>query len=336
MAPAKLNLTLELGDLRPDGFHEVRTYLVKLDWGDTVRMASHRAVGNLLIAGGTVAERIRFAVRGAPAPRGRRNLVVQALERWFPEDPNLRRVRVELRKRIPAGTGLGGGSSDAGTVLGALMRQRARDLGRPEPVADAPWVEALGADVPFFVSDCVGAVGSGRGGELKPGPGLPVAWPVVLVFPPMALATARVYGRAGQTRAEAEFGRRTERVRALLDAAGGWASSSPSPSPSGAGLGPRAPEVFEELAYLTGSELSVAAFSLEPRLRQVWDALVRALPGHRPCGMTGSGSALYAILASVDEAVHVTRAMRRVGLPSRIVRGLGDERPFARAQGLVP
>lgn len=323
-------MTLELGNLRPDGFHEVRTYLVKLDWGDTVRIGTERGGGGgKASVPATVEERIRFAVRGASAPRGRQNLVVRALVRWLREDPDLRTVQVELRKRIPAGTGLGGGSSDAGTVLRVLRAGRERHAGGSFGGPQVAWAEDLGADVPFFLADSAGAIAAGRGGEITPGPGLPAGWPVVLVFPPMALETPRVYRRAGETRAEKGFGSRTARVAELLAKTRATADGDGDTATDGA-------RVLDELAYLTGSDLSVAAFSLAPDLRGVWDVLVRALPGHRPCGMTGSGSALYAILGCADEAVRVVGALRRAGLSTRTVRSAQDDRPSARGRGLIP
>ena len=331
LAPAKLNLTLELGDVRPDGYHEVVTYLVKLGWGDTVRLTARRVPTSAPASpadGPSATGRTHLTVRGEKVPRGRKNLVLQAAERFVAAQPALLAVQIDLRKRIPPGTGLGGGSSDAGTVLRMLCRltrpvsergESGRDPERgagrdpaDEPAADIPWAEALGADVPFFVSAASGAVGTGRGGELTSAPGLPAFWPVVLVLPPWRLSTARVYARAGRTRREAGFGERTARTLEVLR----HAVEAASPGDR------QAEGALDTLAYLTGSDLSQAAFSVRPELRAVWDHLVHILPCHRPIGMTGSGSAFYAILATSEEAAYMTRSLGKTGLASRVVHAL--------------
>ena len=163
-APAKINLALVVGELRPDGKHEVATVLQRIDLADRIWLEQAEEV----------------EVHG------------------FPEDTLVRdaltaigaTARVRIEKRIPVGTGLGGGSSDAATAL-----RLANEL-LPEPLPSRRLHDvaaALGADVPFFLAEGP-QLGTGDGTELSPVP-LPSDYTVVLVLPERAQksSTANVY-----------------------------------------------------------------------------------------------------------------------------------------------
>ncbi|HET8899204.1 MAG TPA: 4-(cytidine 5'-diphospho)-2-C-methyl-D-erythritol kinase [Rhodanobacteraceae bacterium] len=134
-APAKLNLFLHITGRRADGYHELQTVFRLLDWGDTVRLRP-RADGRIVRLGGAagVAEADDLTVRAA-----------QRLAAWIGPVPG---VDIVVEKRIPQGGGLGGGSSDAATVLVAL--NRLWDAGLGEDALAALGLQ-LGADVPLFV-----------------------------------------------------------------------------------------------------------------------------------------------------------------------------------------
>lgn len=317
LAPIKINLTLEVGPKRPDRYHEVATYLVKLAWGDTLLVAAANRTGEDPAA-------VRLTVRGRGVPRGPRNLAWQAASRWLVAHPDCGPVHLVLRKRVPAGTGLGGGSSDAGTLLRALQYGCARAAGAMATAGDAlrdllHMAQGLGADVPFFVLEAVGAQGWGRGEVLQEGPGLPVPWPVVLAFPPCRLATAAVYARAHPRSPVSDLGWRTRAVAALLsEAAKGHAGETGSTDAV-------TERVLAALAELVGSDLTGAAVSCCPELEGLAARMRGALPEHRPMGMTGSGSALFAVCATVEEAVRTAGRLRGSGLQVRVTRGLSPE-----------
>ncbi|MEO8802407.1 MAG: 4-(cytidine 5'-diphospho)-2-C-methyl-D-erythritol kinase [Rudaea sp.] len=134
-APAKLNLFLHIVGRRDDGYHELQTVFQLLDWGDSVRIRV-RADG--------VIEREAGAVDVAPE----RDLAVQAAQALRARCGVSRGADIAVDKRIPLGAGLGGGSSDAATVLVALNELWGTGLDE-DALADIGL--GLGADVPLFV-----------------------------------------------------------------------------------------------------------------------------------------------------------------------------------------
>ena len=130
LAPAKINLTLEVLARRDDGYHGVRSVMVPLDFGDEISV--------------TPSDAFEFTCSRSEL-EGDANLVVRALRALG----DLPRFRVALRKRIPVAAGLGGGSSDAAAVLRAAMGGA---FGPPPAVGWLRIARALGSDVPFFLA----------------------------------------------------------------------------------------------------------------------------------------------------------------------------------------
>lgn len=183
---AKVNLHLQVVGRRPDGYHELRTLFQTIDLHDELEV-------DLVPPGGEGAGEVRLEVRDADLPDDARNLAWRAarayLDRWGGDHG----VALELRKRVPAGGGMGGGSANAATVLRALQEL----LGRPAP-ADELWsiARALGADVPFFLVGGT-ALGFGRGDEVLPVGELP-STRLVLAIPPVEVPTPRVFAALGE------------------------------------------------------------------------------------------------------------------------------------------
>ena len=173
---AKVNLHLQVVGKRSDGFHELRTVFQSVALHDVLRIAA---------SGGGV----RLAVSGADLTCGPENLVHRAATAFLSRWGGARGVDIELDKRIPAGGGLGGGSSNAATTLLAL-----RDLcSAPESLADLrPLARELGADVPYFLTGGT-ALGVGRGDEILPLPELREA-DIWIAAPAVAVSTAEVFG----------------------------------------------------------------------------------------------------------------------------------------------
>ncbi|HEX9148194.1 MAG TPA: 4-(cytidine 5'-diphospho)-2-C-methyl-D-erythritol kinase, partial [Thermoanaerobaculia bacterium] len=174
-APAKVNRELRVGELRPDGYHEIRSRLVSIDLVDTIEVA----------AGG---HGIELSCDGIPVPCDDSNLVAvaaRALAERIGRPPD---VCIHLTKRIPVGAGLGGGSSDAARTLALLDRLWRARLG----LAELSQVAAgIGSDVPFFLVGGEADV-SGRGEIVSPAPDSPGV-DLLLVIPPFAMSTAEVY-----------------------------------------------------------------------------------------------------------------------------------------------
>jgi 4-diphosphocytidyl-2-C-methyl-D-erythritol kinase len=134
-APAKLNLFLRIVGRRDDGYHLLQTVFQLLDWGDTVRVRMRED------------DRIQRSA-GLPDVPPERDLAVRAARLLQEATGAVQGVDIAVEKRIPAGGGLGGGSSDAATVLVALNRLWQTGLGEDELAALGL---QLGADVPVFV-----------------------------------------------------------------------------------------------------------------------------------------------------------------------------------------
>lgn len=249
---AKINLHLEVVGRRPDGYHDLRTVFQTVDLADEIWIAPRRQAG------------VELRVEEADLPTDARNLAFRAAQVFLADRaPASAGVALTLRKRIPAGGGLGGGSSNAATVLRALERE----FGTPE---DAGWkldaARALGADVPFFLVGGT-AIGRGRGDEIEaladaPDPGRALA----LLRPPYGISTAEVFG-------------------ALSVGAGGDSASFTWPPPGR--------DAGDFASWIGVNELEAPAFRLRPDLATLYTAVVRS--GARRVLMSGSGSALFAL-----------------------------------------
>jgi 4-diphosphocytidyl-2-C-methyl-D-erythritol kinase len=180
-APGKLNLFLRVTGRRPDGYHLLQTVFRFIDYSDVMHFRTRqdrriRRVNNVL---------------GIPADE---DICVRAAQLLQEEAQVGRGVEIRVQKRLPVGGGLGGGSSDAATVLLALNRIWGLHLKRHEL---AELGLRLGADVPVFIFG-ESAFGEGVGERLQP-ISLPPAWYLVLV-PPVAVATRNVFEHPDLTR----------------------------------------------------------------------------------------------------------------------------------------
>lgn len=180
-APAKLNLFLHVTGRRADGYHTLETLFVPLDFGDTITVTS-RADGAIRRAADVpgVPPQNDLAIRAAGALKQQTGCTLGA--------------DIAVAKRIPMGSGLGGGSSDAATVLLALNRLWRVNLPRTELMRIGL---SLGADVPFFLS---GGPALARGiGELLTPMSLPTMW-IALIVPGVAVSTASIFAAPELTR----------------------------------------------------------------------------------------------------------------------------------------
>ena len=180
-APAKLNLFLHITGRRPDGYHELQTLFQLLDWGD-----------ELIIEATQDGEISRSST--VPGIPWESDLGIRAARLLQQECACRQGASIKLVKHIPPGTGLGGGSSDAATVLQVLNRLWGCGLSTPEL---AELGTRLGADVPVFVHGN-SAWAQGIGDRLQ-AVTLGENW-YVLVFPGIAVSTAAVFADPGLMR----------------------------------------------------------------------------------------------------------------------------------------
>lgn len=252
-APAKLNLVLRIVGRRADGYHLLETVFHAIDLAD-----------DLWLARGPLGHGIdlRVSADSPPLlpPAGADNLVARALVAFAKASQASADFVVHLHKRIPAGGGLGGGSSDAA----AALRLANRALGEPlDPATLHRLAAGLGADVPFFLAGC-SQLGRGVGDELET-----VDVPdlhFVLVLPPFGCPTAEVY----------------KNYAAL------WHGSAPQDSfPDVTGAN------FRDLllGHRSCNDLEPAAERIRPALGQLRQRI--AALGYPSVHMTGSGSTLF-------------------------------------------
>lgn len=281
--PAKVNLSLRVHGRRPDGFHEISTVLQTIDLCDrlTIRRLGPESPLGIEVPGG-----------GAPADDS--NLVLKAARAFFAAlgEP-ARGVRFRLDKRIPAGSGLGGGSSDAAAALLGLQSLWGRPLDvRRLRAAGA----AVGSDVPFFLVRGT-ALATGRGEKVEMLDDAPPA-AMLVVVPAVEVSTAEVYRR---WKAPVEAGNGGEGRRSAM---------LPPPSRRG-----------DVAAWILGNDLEPVVRRLHPEV----DRLLQALGSAAGAGgggpqVSGSGGAVFAIgettgienaLAGTDVRVIRTRTLPR-------------------------
>ena len=261
-APAKINLFLHVGALRPDGFHPISSLMVFADVGD--RLSAEPAA--------TLSLRVEGPMAGH-APPGDDNLVLRAAralaERAGVAEPGLALV---LHKALPAAAGLGGGSSDAAAAL-RLVRHALRLTLADAVLEDV--AAGLGSDIPA----CVAArpqIAEGRGEQLRPAPRL-CPLPAVLVRPPVDSATGPVY-RAFDADPAGATADAPELLAAIAT-----------------------PEQAAAVFARCRNDLEAPAVGLQPMIGHAL-AELRAAPETLLGRMSGSGSACFALCADESSA----------------------------------
>lgn len=267
---AKINLHLEVLGRRPDGFHELRTLFQTVDLADELTLEPTRTGG------------VELTVRGpAGIPTGPENLAWRAarvfLDRWGARGDG---VRLHLDKRIPAGAGLGGGSSNAATVLRALAELHSPPVPLEELI---PIARELGADVPFFLVGGA-ARARGRGDLLEPLPDAGRAWPVWILWPGRSLSTAAVFARWRPAAGEPPS---LPPPLARLFSEGRWEGAPPD--------------------WVGWNDLETAAFSIDRHLEELYTYLAQGRA--RAVRMSGSGSALFAFFDDEHAALEAGRGL---------------------------
>jgi 4-diphosphocytidyl-2-C-methyl-D-erythritol kinase len=276
LAPAKVNLALRVLRKRRDGYHDIDTLFQAIDLCDEVGV--ELAVSGLLLE-------VEGAGDLGPVEH---NLAYRAAAAFLEELGSTAGARVRLVKRIPVGSGLGGGSSDAAAVLrclsallGGVGADKVRAIGA-----------ALGSDVPFFLGVSPMARGRGRGELLQALTPLPAA-DLVVVSPPVHVSTAEAYRSLGRRIGEGDA---SEKRDLLLPV---WSD---------------APEVA------TNDFQSVIA-EAHPEVAQALTALRAA--GARLALMTGSGSTCFGLFGDRPGAeAAAARLADETGWPCTAARTL--------------
>ena len=188
-APAKINLWLEVVRKREDGYHDLSSLMLPISIFDNISIDVQPGGGPISIT-----------CDWPDVPSDERNLAWRAADRYMKSSMKRARVSIHLEKHIPWGAGLGGGSSDAGSVLVALNSffENAVPPGDLERLA-----LSLGADVPFFLHSRP-ALATGIGEKLQFTDGAP-DYPLLLIKPPVIVPTGWVYQSLKLTKTTAQI-----------------------------------------------------------------------------------------------------------------------------------
>jgi 4-diphosphocytidyl-2-C-methyl-D-erythritol kinase len=179
LAPAKINLSLRVLSRRSDGFHQIETLIAPISLCDEIKIEQRSGK-----------RKIAFRCDDPSVPKGEDNIVVRAANAFFEETKITSGISILLKKRIPHGAGLGGGSSDAASTFLALNELFETNLPRE---ALAKMAEVIGSDVPFFIFQSA-ALCKGRG-ELVSRTRLREQFSVLLLKPEFGVPTQWAYSR---------------------------------------------------------------------------------------------------------------------------------------------
>ena len=185
-APAKVNLHLAVKDRRQDGFHDIESVFLAVDFGDSLRFSLQKKIPhkqdyndnltNIIIKGIDLSLPID------------ENIVSKAVSLFREKTGFSENLEIILKKRIPPGGGLGGGSSDAASALLVLNKIAGFPCSRDDLLLMAA---ALGSDVPFFIYETSAAMVTGRGERIEP-VNVPQAY-IMLVNPGFPSNTAAAF-----------------------------------------------------------------------------------------------------------------------------------------------
>lgn len=270
-APAKLNLTLDILGRRNDGFHELRSLVVGVDLCDRVTCGLRPESGIAVTC-------------SDPALSGNHNLAYRAAARLAEHCAKEPALHIELRKAIPVGAGLGGGSSDAATTLRLCNQLWETGL---DPSALAGIGAELGSDIPLFFF-LPSAVMTGRGERVAPANLRWSGW-VVLVFADVAVSTREVYQA--------------------------WRPSDAVHLPSGMDEAILEATSADEIMPMLSNHLEPAAFRVSPAVAQAREELDRI--GLGSMRVSGAGSALYRLFDDLEVAGEAAGRIRNHGIGLR-------------------
>ncbi len=300
--PSKVNLRLKVLAREVSGYHQVETLMAAVEWGDRLWL---RWLGE--------GRGVELRTTGEPVGPVEENLAYRAADRFLARSGVGGRVELWLEKKVPPGTGLGGGSADAAFVLRGLNAVSGAPL---DPWTLTREASALGSDVPFFTGPAPLALAWGRGGRMLGVEGLPPA-PVVLALPGTGVETPWAY-RALSGEGEHEPGTGSEPFLLDGDSLTDWT----------------------RISRLAENDFEGVVLARHPALARIRASLADS-SGARFALLSGSGSASYGVFRREEDAraaakslapafpdvrFVATRTVRRFPSPV-VVGGPGDVPP---------
>ncbi len=288
LAPAKINLFLEVVDKRIDGYHNIRTIFQKIELFDEL---SFEETDNGIL----------LTVEGASLPTGHENIVYRAVK-GIMDYANIKKgLRIHIKKNIPVAAGLGGGSSDAAAALSAVCSLWDLSISFNELLIIAA---DLGADVPFFLYGA-SALGLGRGDELYPF-NIPYQMHIVIVNPFIELSTVSVYEKydsLNNTKMLLTKDEKDIKIKCFMHS--GEAS-------------------VENIGGFLYNDLEAVVLRDYPVVRELKDELIKQ--GAAGSLMTGSGPTVFGVFLEEKEAVKGASELKKRGYKVWVTKTLRDNK----------
>ncbi|MCX7857459.1 MAG: 4-(cytidine 5'-diphospho)-2-C-methyl-D-erythritol kinase [Deltaproteobacteria bacterium] len=265
ISPAKVNLFLRVVRKREDGYHEIVSLVDLISLFDEIKIMDLKE------------DKIVVKKVFGEMPEGEDNIIYRAVRLIKKQFEIKKGVYVEVTKRIPIGSGLGGGSSNAATVIKTLMQMWNLKISEEE-LLDLG--KALGADVPLFLYGKPCMI-RGIGEKIAPIT-LPTIW-YVIVFPGVEIPTKEVYSnfKFVLTKTENDI-----KLRNHFNA-------------------------LEEIAGILENDLEDAAQRLCPRIKTIKEKLIKL--GAKGASMSGSGSSVFGCFESKSDAERVAKSLESCG-----------------------
>jgi len=259
LSPAKVNLTLEVLGRRPDGYHEIRSLLQPVDLFDELTIET------------TGGDGIKISSSGIEIPQGEDNLAWKAAHMFLSESGIDTGLAISIKKKIPPGSGLGGGSGNAAAVLMGLNRL----TGALTEEALFGMAPRLGADVAFFLRS-VTSLTEGIGERITVIKDFPLLYYVILC-PSLHVSTADVYAKWDELNKEIPEDKSGSDIYEIIERFKGETGDFP-----------------------LRNDLEAPAFELHPEIKAFRQILSSS--GVKNVLMTGSGSAVYAVFRDEFDA----------------------------------
>lgn len=279
---AKLNLYLEVLKRRQDNYHNLKTVFERINLHDTITLSSRPD------------KRINISCNCRSVPLGSSNLAYRAAHLLQHNVKANKGVDIKIVKNIPVGAGLGGGSSNAASVLIGLNKLWKLNLTQAKL---AELAAKIGADVPFFIYNSPFAQGEGRGDRIKPLKGLLALrlWHILIV-PKIKVSTPFIYKKwdAFKTlkREKAGLTRPKYNVKMLIQAL--------------------KKNSLSQVAEALFNSLEQVSVQLYPQINCIKEKL--RSQGAKSILMSGSGPAVFGVVSSRKEAVFLYRQLKRSAL----------------------
>jgi len=272
---AKINLSLAVLGRRHDGFHDIESIMQSISLNDTITLSLDEDEES----------EIRISCNDPAIPTDERNLVWKAATLLFQCWGISPGLDINIEKRIPSEAGLGGGSSNAATVLcglNNLMKISVDDYRLFDLATE------IGSDVPFFLTGGTALV-HGRGEEIHHLPNVRPFW-LSIIKPPFGISTAWAYKRLDEIRKASPDLQATSSKRMIecIERDGG-----------------------KDLAKLLVNDLEAPVLQERPEISNIKSELLHA--GAQGALMSGSGSAVFGIFETEDEALAASRALSSRG-----------------------